>query len=319
MSLFPDLVPDRPAFAAGLGPRLATLAERGVFLGTSSWKYEGWLGTVYNPDRYTVRGKFSSRKFQDECLAEYAETFPVVGGDFSFYQFPRPEYWKRLFDHSPETLQFALKAPEEITAPIWPGHARYGKRAGQANPSFLDAKLLELAFLRPLARDPGRVALVMFEFGTISKKALPTPLAFRDRLAAFLDDLPAGPRYAVEIRNLEYLDTAYFDTLRTRNVAHVHNAWTRMPELADQIAMIGSDTADFLVARALLKRGQGYEQATAELEPYSQVKAPCPPVREALAAIARRAIAGRRPAYLLVNNHLEGFAPGTIEAVADLL
>jgi len=109
VSLFPDLVPDRPAFAAGLGPRLATLAERGVFLGTSSWKYEGWLGSLYDPSLYQTRGKLSMKKFETECLGEYARVFPVVGGDFSFYQFPSAEYWKKLFDGSPDTLRFGLK------------------------------------------------------------------------------------------------------------------------------------------------------------------------------------------------------------------
>ena len=77
---------------------LKALAAQGIYFGTSSWKYEGWLGSIYTPERYTTRGKFSRRKFEDECLAEYAETFPAVGGDFSFYQFPAPEYWQRLFD-----------------------------------------------------------------------------------------------------------------------------------------------------------------------------------------------------------------------------
>ena len=111
-SLFPD---DRPEQAARLAPKLKALAEQGIYFGTSSWKYEGWLGSIYTPERYTTRGKFSRRKFEDECLAEYAETFPAVGGDFSFYQFPAPEYWRKLFDSSPQSLLFGLKVPEDIS------------------------------------------------------------------------------------------------------------------------------------------------------------------------------------------------------------
>ena len=85
---------DRPEQAARLAPMLKALAAQGIYFGTSSWKYEGWLGSIYTPERYMTRGKFSRRKFEDECLAEYAETFPAVGGDFSFYQFPAPEYWQ---------------------------------------------------------------------------------------------------------------------------------------------------------------------------------------------------------------------------------
>jgi hypothetical protein len=35
----------------------AELADKGVFIGTSSWKYEGWMGQLYSPQRYEYRGK----------------------------------------------------------------------------------------------------------------------------------------------------------------------------------------------------------------------------------------------------------------------
>src|SRR5688572_12128003 len=128
---------DPPPLVARLAPALRTLAERGVYFGTSSWKYEGWLGSIYTPERYITRGKFSRKKFEAECLREYAETFPVVGGDFSFYQFPTAEFWTGLFSRTPASFTFGLKAPEEVTVKRWPGHARYGPRAGTANEHFL--------------------------------------------------------------------------------------------------------------------------------------------------------------------------------------
>ena len=98
-----------------LASRLQLLASDDVFIGTSSWKYEGWLGQIYTRERYVTRGKFAQKRFEAECLAEYAETFPVVCGDFSFYQFPSPQYWSRLFASAGPRLQFAFKVPEEIT------------------------------------------------------------------------------------------------------------------------------------------------------------------------------------------------------------
>ena len=169
-SLFAD---DRPEQAARLRLSFGPWPQQGIYFGTSSWKYEGWLGSIYTPERYTTRGKFSRKKFEDECLAEYAETFPAVGGDFSFYQFPTPEYWQRLFGGSPRSLLFGLKVPEEITVATWPGHARYGARAGQPNPSFLDHRLFEAAFARPLEPYRDRVATLMFEFGTFAKAVFP--------------------------------------------------------------------------------------------------------------------------------------------------
>jgi hypothetical protein len=71
--------------AARLAPKLRALADRGIYFGTSSWKYEGWLGSIYTPARYETRGKHSKAKFERECLSEYARTFPTVCGDFAFY------------------------------------------------------------------------------------------------------------------------------------------------------------------------------------------------------------------------------------------
>ena len=79
---------------AALGARLRTLAQENIWVGTSSWKYEGWLGQIYTADRYMTRGRFSKKRFESECMAEFAETFPIVCGDFSFYQFPSPECWR---------------------------------------------------------------------------------------------------------------------------------------------------------------------------------------------------------------------------------
>jgi uncharacterized protein YecE (DUF72 family) len=310
---------DRPPLAASLAPRLRGLADEGVYFGTSSWKYPGWLGSIYTEDRYRVRGRFSLRKFEDECLAEYARTFPVVGGDFSFYQFPTPSYWRKIFESAPEPLQFGLKVPEEITVSTWPGHARYGPRAGQCNPSFLDARLFVSAFAEPLIPHRDRVAVLMFEFGTFPKSAFAAPEPFLDRLAEFLADLPEGFRYAVEIRNPEFLGPDYFRVLAAHHAAHVFNAWTRMPELKDQVAMPGAYTADFAVVRALLRKGRGYDQAVQRFEPYREVQEPNAEARSALTRIADEGRRRRRPTFLFVNNRLEGFAPGTIEAVVSSL
>jgi uncharacterized protein YecE (DUF72 family) len=314
-NLFDDV--DPLPLAARLSPALRALAERGVYLGTSSWKYEGWLGTIYTPERYFTRMRFSRKKFEAECLREYAETFPVVGGDFSFYQFPSPEHWAQLFSGVPLTLGFGLKVPEEITVKTWPGHARYGPRAGLSNERFLDAALFERAFTKLLGQHHDRVAVLMFEFGTFFKKEFPTAEDFLKRLDGFLGALPGGWRYAVEIRNKEYLTPDYFAVLARHKVAHVFNGWTRMPTLADQIALPGAFTTDFTVVRALLQKGRTYEQAVKMFEPYREVQQTDPPTRGALRGIISRALKVGERAYVFINNRLEGNAPATIEAVVS--
>jgi uncharacterized protein YecE (DUF72 family) len=310
-----DTADDRPAQAVWLAPRLHALAGQSLYFGTSSWKYEGWVGTIYSAERYTTRNKFSQPKFEAECLAEYAATFPVVCGDFAFYQFPSPDYWKRLFGQTPSSFLFAFKVPEEITVARWPRHARYGTRAGTANEAFLSTDLFRNLFTRRLEPYAAQVATLIFEFGTFARSIFPTPDDFFARLDPFLADLPGGFRYGVEIRNPEYLGPAYFGLLASHGAAHVFNAWSRMPELAKQRAMPGAFTADFTVVRALLSRGCAYEQAVERFSPYKLVQEPDHAARHALAGIAQDAQRARKPAFLFVNNRLEGHAPTTIESV----
>jgi uncharacterized protein YecE (DUF72 family) len=300
-----------------LSARLSALASKNIFIGASSWKYEGWLGQIYTRNRYLTRERFSQKRFQDECLSEYAETFPVVCGDFSFYQFPSEQYWRKLFGSAPSTLQFAFKAPEDVTVKQFPRHPRYGTRAGDDNSSFLDAPLFQSAFLDLLAPYQPRVAALILEFGTFPKQCFADAGAFLRELDPFLAALPANFRFAVEIRNPEFLSPEYFACLRSHGVAHVLNAWTRMPEIGAQMHLRDVYTADFTVARALLRHGRAYEEAVAKFTPYSHVQERNSETRDALRLLIARARDRHEPSYIFVNNRLEGNAPETIEAITD--
>jgi len=240
-----------------------------------------------------------------------------VCGDFAFYQFPAPEFWARLFGLTPEGFQFAFKVPEQITCKVFPTHLRYGPQAGQANESFLDAALLRELFLRPLWPHRAKVALLIFEFGAFSHRAFAGLGEFLERLDPFLASLPPQFRYAVEVRNPEFLQPDYFNCLRARGVAHVYNAWSRMPELREQIATPGSATTGFLVCRALLRQGRPYEEAVAMFSPYSEIRDPNPAARESLRVLIQQAREQRHLAFLFVNNRLEGNSPLTIMAVTE--
>lgn len=302
---------------SGLASRLQALARHNIFIGGSSWKYEGWLGQIYSRERYVSRGRFSRQLFERECLREYAETFPAVCGDFAFYQFPKDDFWAALFAKTPPGFRFAFKVPEQITCKVFPSHARYGPNAGKENPDFLNNRLFQESFLTPLAPYHGRAAVLIFEFGTFSQKAFPDASAFLDRLDPFLASLPPDFRYAVEIRNAEFLDRDYFSCLRSHLVAHVYNAWSRMPELDRQIAIPDSVTADFIVSRALLRFGRTYETAVDTFQPYDHIQDPNPAARSAMRQLIGRAQERHETLFLFVNNRLEGNAPLTILSVVE--
>jgi len=297
----------------GLARRLRELASERIYIGTSSWKYDGWLGQIYTRERYLSRGKFSQKQFEAECLKEFAETFPVVCGDFSFYQFPSPEFWKKLFAGAPATLKFALKVPEEVTVEVFPKHPRYGARAGRTNEAFLNADAFRALFLEPLDPYRERIACLIFEYGARGT----APKEFIAQVAGFFNQLPETFRYAVEVRNREYLIDPYFDALREHRAAHVFNAWTKMPPLGEQIAMPHAFTTDFTVVRALLRAGRAYETAVAAFAPYKKIQDENPEGRQALRELIRRMREEKRASYIFVNNRFEGNAPETIEAITE--
>ncbi len=300
-----------------LAANLARLAREHIYIGGSSWKYEGWIGQVYSRSRYLSRGRFSRKVFEATCLEEYAATFPAVCGDFAFYQFPTEEFWKRLFAQVPDGFQFAFKIPEQITCKVFPLHARYGAQGGRQNESFLDAELLKASFLRPLWKHRVKASVLIFEFGSFARNTFSGVGEFLERLDPFLAALPREFRYAVEIRNPEFLDPDYFHCLRSHGVAHVFNEWSRMPELRQQMALPDSITADFIVSRALLRHGRSYEEAVKLLSPYTEVRDPNPEVRTSLRDLIQIARDRRMVAFLFVNNRLEGSAPATMLAISE--
>jgi uncharacterized protein YecE (DUF72 family) len=304
---------DRPLLAA----KLSELAAHNILLGTSSWKYEGWLGQIYNESRYVVRGKFSKKRFEQTCLEEYASTFPIVCGDFAFYQFPTPEFWKKLFESAGPHLRFAFKVPEEITCKTFPTHPRYGPRAGERNDTYLHAGLFEEGFLSLLEPWRDRIPVLILEFGTFSKRSYADPRDFFQDLDAFLSALPQTWRYAVEIRNEDYLEYAYFETLRRNGVAHVYNAWARMPPIHRQLEIAESHTADFTVVRGLLRVGRPYEKAVEQFSPYDRIQDPNPQFRETVRGIIEHSRKRKQAAYLFINNRLEGNAPVTIQSIVS--
>jgi uncharacterized protein YecE (DUF72 family) len=307
---------------APLAARMHHLARMGIYIGTSSWKYQGWLGQIYNPNRYETRGKFSKKKFNDECLEEYAQVFPTVCGDFAFYQFPTLAMWRQIFSEVPAGFRFSLKVPEDVTVERFPNLPRYGQRAGVVNPRFMDAAVVEEQLLRPLERFYSKLGTLIFEFGTIHDGPLAEPRQFTARLEEMLSRLPTDRfHFGVEVRNPDFLNpsSGYLECLHRHGVAHCFNSWTRMPAVGEQLNVPDIFTARHAVARFLLPPGRTYNQAVAELAPYERVQQPYPEGRRAMERLIRVAMDDERTLYVFVNNRLEGNAIQTIDEVTGRL
>ena len=299
--------------------RLAALARRGILLGTSSWKYPGWQGLLYDRDRYVWRGRYAESRFERLCLAEYAEVFPTVCLDAAYYKFPEAHGLESLAAQVPAEFQLGLKVTDAITQRRCPNHPRYGAKAGRDNEHFLDAELFASRFLRPCESIRENVGLLIFEFMRFSSADYSRGREFVADLDEFLGRLPPGWPYGVEIRNREILHPEYFAVLAKHGVTHIFNSWTDMPAVSDQLTCPGCFTSPDLVgARFLLKPGRNYEQAVKAFSPYNRIRDPFPEGRQAVVEVIRQAVeSGRRRALIFVNNRFEGCSLETIAGVLD--
>jgi len=301
-------MPSEPAPVTDRAIQLARQAD--VYLGTSSWKYEGWQGLVYQ-DHYPSR-----KAFQRRCLAEYARHFPAVGMDATFYRFPDQRLIEELDALTPPEFRFGLKVTEEITVYKYPTHPRYGSRKGQDNTNFLDGELFTTDFLEVVSGLGTKLGPVIFQFGTLPRVVVGDGTFLR-RLDEFLNGLPGGYQYAVEIRNRQLFNEGYFGVLKKHGVAHVHTSWSWMPLLPEQIARQASFTADYFVMRLLTPPQTAHQDAVEAFFPYQRILKPQPVIREALITHLNHAIKSNLPGYVFINNRLEGAAPLTIEQVLD--
>ena len=271
-----------------------------------------------------LQRQYAKSTFARECLGEYCQyqyqgepLFRTVGNDATFYRPPTANQLRRYLNQIPEDFEMCFKVWEEITVPTYAKQARYGARAGQPNPRFLDAKLFNELVLAPYreAKFEPHTGPFLFEF---QRHGMSTD-EFCSRLDKFFLQLPRDFRYAVEVRNPGLLGFSYLQVLSQHGVAHVYNHWSSMPPLAEQHTRMLGFTAVFTVLRLLTPLKMSYEAAKKRAEPYTAIVEELPQMHRETVQVVRQAVSDGRQAYVLVNNRSEGNAPLTVQAFSDML
>lgn len=309
-ALPPRTVP--AAVAHGEHEALATQLGAALRMGTMSWSFAGWRGIVYGKDA------------EPKLLAEAGLTaygahalLRAVEIDRSFYEPLPTAYFEHVRGQVPDSFRFLVKAHEDCTQPQFPRHARYGKKQGQRNERFLDAGYAIDAVIAPAVEGLGqKLAALLFQFPPQDARE---PRAFADKLAAFLQKLPRGVPYAVELRNAELLTPAYARTLEHAGAVHAHNVWGGMPSVLAQARLIPPPARKPLIVRWLMRSGDDYEGARSRFMPFSRLAEPDFRNREDIATLIAKALAHDVPAFVLVNNKAEGCAPESIFELARLI
>jgi uncharacterized protein YecE (DUF72 family) len=251
-----------------------------ILLGTSSFTASGWAGKFYPKGMRPT-----------EYLAFYAQHFPTVEVDSTFYACPSVQTVSNWAARTPEGFSFAVKVPQSITHE----NALVG----------CDAELTE--FLKTMDVLGTRLGPIVFQFPFFNKSAFQDRHEFLDRLVPFLAKLPNSYKFALEIRNRTWLDAEFASLLRDRSIALVLQDRSWMPNPAE--LKFDPITANWTYIRWLGDR-KAIEQQTmtwdktivdrsAELGSWVDF---CYQVRKRGVLI-----------YAFANNHYSGHAPATIE------
>jgi uncharacterized protein YecE (DUF72 family) len=156
-----------------------------IWVGTSGYNYPEWKGSFY-PETLPAA----------KMLPYYAERFPTVEINYTFYRAPNEQILQGWDKATPERFKLTLKAPKRITH---------------------DARLRDCAdrvrqFLETAAVLGPKLGALLFQLPPNLKK----DLALFD---AFLDAFPPRVCAAFEFRHASWLDEETYARLRARNLA----------------------------------------------------------------------------------------------------
>lgn len=297
-------------------PELLAIAEKlptEIFLGTSSWSFPGWAGLVY--DR-TVSEQHLARY----GLAAYAQhpLLRTVGIDRTYYAPLAAADFAAYAAVVPEAFRFLVKAPALCTQVFTPSRGSQSKASTQRNALFLDVSYAVEQVIGPYMEGLGNKAgPLLWQFPPQDVQAVGGPQGFADRLHAFLEALPRGPMYAVELRNAALLTPAYATVLQELGVSHCYNVHPRMPTLERQQQIVLPTAV--LVVRWMLHPTMGYEEARSQYQPFDRLVDADPGRRAAIAALCVEALGSARAAYVITNNKAEGSAPLSIFQLAETI
>jgi uncharacterized protein YecE (DUF72 family) len=326
LSLFPELE-EKPAPRAALeaappDPLLQCWGRHlpdGLWLGTSSWSFPGWAGLVYS-------GLHAESKLSRQGLVAYSRhpLFRAVGIDRSYYGPVKREEYRGYAEQVPDNFRFLVKAPERVTLPRFGRHPRFGDLAGLDNPDFLSATLAGEEWAVPALQGLGeKLGVLLIQFPSLSLSAVGGAASFAVALHDFLQALPAGPVYAVELRNRELFSAQYLQVLERLGVCHCLNLHPSMPSLMQQFESLGAQPLvpiRWMLGSpepALPDEEWNYEVAVSRYAPFNQLVDEDLSTRAAIVEIWRRSLEAGQQVITIVNNKAEGCAPRSIERLVE--
>jgi uncharacterized protein YecE (DUF72 family) len=276
---------DRAVYDRGSFAILSSLNHPPILLGTSSFTATGWLGSFY------PKGTRSA-----DFLTFYAEHFQTVEVDSTFYACPSVRTVSNCAARTPEGFIFSVKVPQAITH----------DKALVARDADLKQFLDTMDLLGP------KLGPIVFQFPFFKQGVLRDQHDFLERLVPFLRKLPSAYKFAIEIRNRDWLDVKFADLLRNHKMALVlqDRSWMPNPGELD----FDPITADWTYIRWLGDRKGIEEQTTTWDKTVFDRTTELSSWVDYCYQIMKRGVV----IYAYANNHFAGHAPATIEQFRNL-
>jgi uncharacterized protein YecE (DUF72 family) len=258
-----------------------------IRVGTSAFTAEGWVGSFY-PAGMQPR----------EFLTYYATKFDTLELDNTFYRTPALSTVQGWNAKTPSGFIFAAKVPQIIS------HEKV----------LVDCEDDLNHFLKTMDALGDKLGPLLFQFGYFNKSKFNSGAEFLALLKPFLKKLPKGYKFAVEIRNKNWLDLRFVDLLREHGVALalIDQGWMPRPwEMKNDLDLI---TADFTYVRWLGDRKAIEEKTKTWDKVIVDRRSDLLKWVELLKKVHKRRIM----ILAFANNHFAGFGPGTVRQFLKL-
>lgn len=256
-----------------------------LHVGTSAFTAAGWEGSFYPAGMKSA-----------DYLTYYATKFDTVEVDSTFYRTPAASTVSGWARKTPNHFIFAVKVPQLIT------HEKVLVDCDADFKHFVDT-------MDPLGEKLGPMLL---QFPYFNRSVFTSGSQFLARLKPFLKALPKNRKFAVEIRNKNWLDAAFANLLRDHGVALAlqDQSWMPLPS-AYKFDPI---TSDWTYVRWLGDR-KGIEKLTKTwdrtiVDRSAQLKSWV----DYLQPIRRRGVT----IFAYANNHYSGHGPATVASFLEL-
>ena len=258
-----------------------------LLVGTSSWSSSDWLGSFYPAN--LKPGQF---------IEAYARKFPAVEIDSTYYSIPPAHVVASWRDKTPEGFIFTAKVPGLIT---------HEKVLKDCQPEFT-------SFLNNMSLLGDRLGPLLLQFPYFNRNAFPSRQPFDNRLKPFLQSLPKEFKFALEIRNKNWLSWDFLEMLRDHQVAFALVAQAWMPSIDTLAKSLDLVTSDFAYVRFIGDR-KAIEAKTKRWDKLIEDKSD--EMKVWISELKKITDKGVKT-YAFFNNHYAGFSPGSVKQFEDL-